>query len=226
MRKTLFTLNAGGTYAPDIVKLTYPYMERYARRIGADFHVITERKYPKYPVIYEKFQVYELGRGNDWNLFVDSDALISPDLFDITEHFSKDTVVQWGSDPSVRWDYDDYFRRDGRHLSACNWFTLTSNWTHDLWTPLTDMTPKEAISHIHPIISEVRRSMDPSHFLDDYVISRNLARYGLKYKVLKEMYDGFRIDGEPLLHHFYQFSEPEKFDILRNIVTEWQSKIR
>jgi len=224
MRKTLFTLSVDN-YAPDIFALTRPYMERYAQKIGAEFHVISERKFPDYPIVYEKFQVYELGRGNDWNLFVDGDVLIHPDTYDITEHVKKDTVAQWGADFNFRWDHDDYFRRDGRHLSTCNWFTLTSDWTHDFWTPLQDMTLKEALSHIHPAQYELQRSMKTEHFIDDYVLSRNLARYGLRYLQLRD-WDGFTIDKVPLLYHYFPRSNDEKLSMLRDLVASWDAKVR
>ena len=93
VKKTIYTLNIGD-YAPEICALTYPLIQAYARKIGADFHVIRERKFPEWPIVYEKLQIYELGRkhGNDWNIFVDSDTLINPEMFDVTEHLHKDTV--------------------------------------------------------------------------------------------------------------------------------------
>ena len=59
LRKTIYTVNIGD-YAPEICALTYPLMQAYARKIGADFHVIRERKFPAWPVVYEKLQVHEL----------------------------------------------------------------------------------------------------------------------------------------------------------------------
>ena len=76
MKKTLFTLNINN-YEPDITALTFPLMKRYAEKIEADFHVITERKITTTEFAgLEKFQIYELGREmkNDWNIFVDPDA--------------------------------------------------------------------------------------------------------------------------------------------------------
>lgn len=68
-KKTVFTLNVDG-YAPEITALTYPLIEAYAEKIGADFHIISERKFPEWPVTYEKLQIFELARemGNDWNI--------------------------------------------------------------------------------------------------------------------------------------------------------------
>ena len=77
MKKTLFTLNVN-KYSPEIVELTYPHLKAYAHKIGAEFVEITERKFKKMPVTYEKLQIFNLGKDNDWNIFIDADAMIQP----------------------------------------------------------------------------------------------------------------------------------------------------
>src|ERR1700723_715863 len=130
IRKTLYTLNIDN-YAPEICALTYPLMKNYARKIGAEFCIIDTRLFPEWPAVYEKLQIHQMARGEgfmdptgawvtkdppDWNIFVDSDALISPEFFDVTEQLSKDTVLHNGRDMGgIRWKYDEYFRRDGRN---------------------------------------------------------------------------------------------------------------
>src|SRR5512141_1373958 len=114
-KKTVFTLNVDG-YAPEITALTYPFIMAWARRIGASFHVIDERRFPEWPVVYEKLQVYALAQqmANDWNIFIDSDALVHPDAPDFTRLLSKDTVAHYGADmAAIRWTYDRFFQRDG-----------------------------------------------------------------------------------------------------------------
>lgn len=126
VKKTVYTLNVGG-YAPEISALTYPLLQAYAQKIGADFHVIRERKFPDWPMDYEKLQIHELAKehNNDWNIYIDSDALVNPEMFDVTEHLHKNTVCHNGKDlAGIRWKYDHYFRRDGRHIGSCNWFAI------------------------------------------------------------------------------------------------------
>jgi hypothetical protein len=78
------TLNIGD-YAPEICALTYPLLQSYARKIGADFYVIRESRFPDWPLVYEKLQIYDLARnGSDWNIYIDSDALVNPEMFDVT----------------------------------------------------------------------------------------------------------------------------------------------
>ena len=58
-KKTIFTLNVDG-YSPEITDITYPLIKRYAKHIDADLHIIKDRKFPDWPVTYEKLQIYEL----------------------------------------------------------------------------------------------------------------------------------------------------------------------
>ena len=114
LKKTIFTLKFDG-YGSDIAELTYPYMKIYTEKSGADFVEINQRKLPEYPVIYEKFQIYELTKDIDWGLFFDCDVLINPRIFDITEVVPMDTVSSLGVNPlEGHYDLDEYFLRDGR----------------------------------------------------------------------------------------------------------------
>jgi hypothetical protein len=187
MKKTLWTLNIEN-YAPEITELTYPLLLAYADKIGAEFRIINKRRFPDFPPVYEKLQIFELGQDSDWNIYVDSDAVIFPDMFDVTERVGKDTVVHQGQDHAGnRWRYDDYFRRDGRDIGSCNWFTVASNWCLDLWHPLEDLSLPEAVERIHPILIERNAGVTPEHLIDDYTLSRNIARYGLKFKTVAQI---------------------------------------
>jgi hypothetical protein len=213
IRKVIYTLNIGN-YAPEIRALTFPLMEAFARKIGAEFHVITERRFPDWPIPYEKLQIYALGQDADppdWNWFLDADTLVSPEMFDPTDHLSKDTVCHNGRDMAgLRWRYDQYFRRDGRHWGSCNWCTIASDWCLDLWHPLEDLTMEQAIANIQPTINERSCGVcDPEHLIDDYTLSRNIARYGLKAATLTDLYAklGIRVG---FLWHKYTLSNAQK----------------
>ena len=204
VKKTIYTLNIGD-YSPDITALTYPLIRRFAAKIGADFRVISERRWPEYNLCYEKLQIYELGRDSEWNIYIDGDTLVHPDFFDITEHLPKNTVLHNGYDMAGnRWRYDDYFRRDGRHIGSCNWFTVTSDWCMDLWRPLDDISYEDAVANIFPINEEIRHGMKPGHFIDEYVVSRNIARFGLKFDCLIEMLQRMKRLNDKYLWHEYR----------------------
>lgn len=220
MKKVIWTLNIGN-YAPELTALTYPLLVRYAKKIDAEFRIITERKFPDFPVVYEKLQIHELGRDYDWNYYIDGDALIHPDMFDVTNHLNKDTVCHTAQDMAGnRWKYDDYFRRDGRHIGSCNWFTVGSNWCLDLWKPL-DISMEEAIGNIFPIQHELNSGViTADHLIDDYTLSRNIAKYGLKFDTVRNIRAKTGDQGD-YFHHLYTISIPEKRKLMETTLIRW-----
>ncbi len=220
MKKTLFTLNIN--YPKEITDITYYFLTTYAKKIGADFQIIDTRKFPAFPIVYEKFQVYESGKNNDWNIFIDSDAMVHPDTFDVTELLPRDTVMTCGQDFAPgRFTYDRFFRRDGRHIGGGNWFTVASDLCIDLWKPLDDMDLFEAVKNIHPTIKERNSGIVPEHLIDDYVISRNIAKYGLKFKTFYQM---LKENGNPgeFLFHEYLYTTEEKIANLKKVLELWR----
>jgi hypothetical protein len=212
VRKTIYTLNIDD-YSPLIRRLTYPLFERYAKKIGADIVEITERRFPEWPVVYEKLQIYTMAqeRQDEWSIYIDADAIVHPDFFDPTDHLSKDTVLHNGHDMAGnRWKYDRFFRRDGRHIGSCNWFTVASEWCVDLWRPLDDLTLEEAVANIFPIQGEQTTGLiEASHLIDDYTLSRNIAKYGLKFDCLIDMKKRLN-DPADYLFHLYNIPETAK----------------
>jgi hypothetical protein len=221
LKKTIFTLSVDN-YAPEITELTYPLIKRYAEKIGADFHIISERKSPHMPPVYEKLQIYDLGRQmqNDWNIYIDSDALVHPDFFDVTNFIKKDTVVHNGADmANNRWRYDRYFIRNGRNIGSCNWFTIGSDWCLDLWHPL-DIPYEEAVNNIFPIQRELNTVITREHLIDDYALSRNIAKYGLKFKTMEQIRQEIG-DGGSYLSHSYLIPTEEKVKEMRKTLANW-----
>jgi len=220
--KVLYTLNINN-YVPELTALTYPLMKAYAHKIGAAFRVISERKFPEWPVVYEKMQIHELGKNNDWNIYVDSDTLINPDMIDITDHIHKDTVVHNGHDiAGNRWRYDRFFRRDGRHIGSCNWFTIGSDWCIDLWKPLDDLTLPQALENIFPIAQEIATGcFTKEHLIDDYTLSRNIAKFGLKFTTVQEIQRGLKDQGH-YMYHTYTKTVPDKIQSMKEVLNAWK----
>jgi hypothetical protein len=220
IKKTIFLLNINN-YAPELTALTYPFIERYAEKIGAGIHIIKERKYPDFPIVYEKLQVYELAQQmeNDWNIYIDSDALIHPETIDFTELIPKDVVAQNGTDMgAIRWKSDRFFRRDKRYIGTCNWFTIFSDWCIELYKPIDDMTLPEILASIYPNVAEMNFGMELGHFVDDFVISRNLAKYGLKYTTLKQLEVAHGLPEASFFWHQYLISTDEKVRQIKEII--------
>lgn len=226
VKKTIFTLVVDN-YAPEIRELTFPLLKAYADKIGADFYVITERKFPDWPPVYEKLQIYELGQQmqNDWNIYIDADALIHPDLVDFTVVIPKDTVMHHGNDfAPIRWRYDRFFMRDGRHIGSGNWFTIGSDWCIELWKPLDDLTFEEAQKNIFPTVDEDQSGVViGSHLIDDYTLSRNIAKYGLKFTTVRKLMPQFGFpEGTPFFWHAYTIPIESKVEEMKKVLKGWK----
>lgn len=223
VKKTIFTLNLNN-YAPDIIDITYPFIKQYAYKIGADFYEIKDRKFPDFPPTYEKLQIYELAQQmeNDWNLFFDCDALIHPDLFDVTCHIPRDTVAHNGADwAGVRWKYDRFFMRDGRNIGSCTWIIICSDWTIEVFKPLDDITLEDVKSHVFPIVSELQAGVTSERLIEDYVCSRNIAKYGLKFYTLMQMFDKLGMASANFFWHAYAVPNEEKIIQMKQVLKNW-----
>jgi hypothetical protein len=219
MRKTLYTLCVDN-YAPEIQALTFPLMKHYAAKIGAEFVVITERKYPEMPITFEKFQVGEMAleRGDEWAIFFDADTLIDPEMFDVTNHIGKQTVFHNGKDfNGIRWTWDRYMKRDGRGIGSCTWCVGASEWTvEDLWAK-PNIPLEEILGNIHITVGEHNSGhCKTEHLIDDYLLSRNIARFGLAFTTIMEVCGNLGVKGpqgqfvSPWLWHLYTISNEDK----------------
>jgi hypothetical protein len=222
MKKQIVTLDINGDYAPELKKLTMPTIEHYAHKIGADFNVIKEEKFkldPKSGHGGEKFQLYELSNGYDWTIFLDADALVHPNTPDWTEMVTKDVVLFHGLDNRfVRFKSTDYSRRSKCIIGACTWCTMHSDWCRDLWHPPT-MSWEESLAHISPIWDEVRTGLCPSeHLIDDFTVSENIARFGLKCQTIVDLY---KLCPGEYFFHLYNVDLMTKIVETKKVMTKW-----
>lgn len=220
-KKVIYTLNID--YTNKITDLTYPLLKRFANKIGADFYIIDQRRFPEWPVTYEKLQIYELAKeqNREWIYYIDSDAVVHPEFFDITELIQKDTVIHTGADfAPIRWKMDDYFRRNRRYIGSCNWFTVASNWCLDLWRPVDDLTLEQALENIYPTVYETSTVITKEHLIDDYILSRNIARYGLYFTSVAEILKKTDPNGNYLWHE-YTITVDEKVQRLKEMLQKW-----
>jgi hypothetical protein len=242
-KKTIYTLNIDN-YEPEIFELTLPYLKLYAHKIGADICIIQDRKISDKFAGLEKFQIYELGKEhkNDWNIFIDPDALIHPDFFDVTAMMTKDTTAAFGvSDfTPIRFRVDEYFLRDGRFFGKGNWFGVCSDWCLDYYHPLDDITLEEAMKNCFPMANELMagKAMSGHNMVEDYIVSRNIARYGLKHVLVSDMMKKYGKDmnylqqtvhsingqqvafGGPVFHVYLQSGE-QKVVMMEKQLKQW-----
>jgi hypothetical protein len=230
MSKTVYTLCVDN-YTPEITALTFPLMRAYAAKIGADFQVITERKYPEMPITFEKFQVAEKAkeRGDEWALFFDADTLIDPEMYDPTavKGVGKETVMHNGNDFSaIRWRQDKYMMRDGRNIGSCTWCVIASDWTYeDLWMK-PDIPLEEILGNIFITVGEHNSGhCKTEHLIDDYLLSRNIARYGLAFKTIAQLNAEKGMHGpngqnvSPWLWHLYTLPNDVKIRMMLAVLS-------
>jgi len=193
IKKTIYTLLTNG-FGEELAKMTFPLIKMYANKIEADFYLINERKFPdKYPT-YEKFQIWDLckERQDDWSFFIDYDTMIHPDFFDPTACLNKDTTCSgFVSDfTPLRFRPDEYFLRDGRFFGKGTWFIVFSDWCRDIFHPLNgeDISYEDAIKNMFPVMGElIKIKKTAESLIDDYLVSRNIARFGLKHVLLADI---------------------------------------
>lgn len=223
MKKTVFLLDID-EYEQEITELTYPLINRWAEKIGAGVFVIKERKFPEWPICCEKMQIYSLAKlyRSDWNIYLDLDTVVHPAFFDPTEHLSKDTVAHFMHDEAtVRWSLDNYHRRDGRFIGGGGWMSIASDWCLDLWHPPLPGTRSFLTMNITPTVMEIKAGLKPEHFLDEYIMSRNIARYGLKYIDVYQIMKRLGISDTNWIFHKYALSREQKLERIRTLIEAW-----
>ena len=207
MSKTIFLLNIG-KYLPKITKITYPLIEYYADKIGADIVKITKRKYPDFPITYEKFQIYDLA-SSEWNIYIDSDTFILPEFYDLTPFMDKS--VTYFPDNNVapsRYRVDKYFLRSNNLYSGPTNFVYTSDWCMDAWKPVDDLTLEEIKHNIYKVPRDFQdselcnKSFNSVHVIDDYLVSRNIAKYGLKVDSIDSIYE--KLYGHTNINYYHK----------------------
>lgn len=219
-RRVIFTLNIDN-YAPGIRALTRPLLERYAKYAGYDICDINSRAFPDWDVDLEKLQIYNLMKEYkiEFAWYIDSDAAIHPDLPPLHNLVPRDHCAHNGSDLApVRWRYTDdgYFQRDGRNIGSCCWNIVAWDWTRDVFHP-PDISFNDAMKNIR-IIEAERQSgvVTPAHLVTDYIVSRNIARYGLKYVNLNKW-----LGSGDYFFHLYTVPIDEKIVELRRKIKSW-----
>jgi hypothetical protein len=223
-KKMLVTL-AIDNYAPAITSITFPLLKHWAQKHRYDFHVITERKLSQTaPPVMEKFQCYHLIQKHEceYMIFIDADAMVHPDMYDPWEHIPKDHCFHNGHDMcNLRWTIaeDRFFKRDGRMLAGGNWLTGATDLTYDIWAPHDDLTIEQAIKNITPIVIEKKTVIEASHLVDDYLTSRNIAKYGLKFTEIQEV--SKRLGVNPYMWHQYVIGVEEKTVMMQKVLKEW-----
>lgn len=219
MRK-VYTLKVND-YFPELCAITIPWLRAYATRIGAEFVEVTERKFPEFPPTYEKLQLYDLTPENEWSILIDADIIVNPQFPNVLKIVPIDHIGLYMTYPAnMLFEADQYFARDGRALGIASNFLVVHNCNHDIWTPL-EIPYEEAVTKSKRL-----------HILDEYCISRNVARFGLK---VAGVYEGTsmpaprKILDDPLVDDLIHLdvstnSKTDVLDVARKVDAMWRAK--
>lgn len=223
MKKNVVTLNLN--YNPDIVKLTRPLIQRWAKKIDAEYIEITKRAFhDSWPLIVEKFQIADIARDThaDWSIYIDLDTAVKPEFFDFTAHLNKDTVSCFKTElATLKYRMDDVFLRDGRFLGIGGFFTACSDWCLDFWELPDEVEPEKLMEQIVPTAEEGKAWIEQRHLVEEYILSRNLAKYGLKFKSVLQLQKELGIPNTNYVMHWYYETDDRKVEKLRELVAAW-----
>ena len=129
MRKVIHVVNINDFF-PELFALTSPTIRSYAERNGYMINMITERKFPDYPINYEKMQGYEDGKDAEVNILCDADMLIHPEFPDVVTRLRRDSIA-FNDNYNISYKYHveriPYFMRDGRDVGIATNFVVTSD---------------------------------------------------------------------------------------------------
>ena len=218
MKKLIHVLNINDFF-PELFALTFPTIRAYAERYGYGINIISKRKFPDYPIHYEKLQVHEDGKHAEVNILCDADMLIHPQLPDMVTHLRRDSIAfndNYHVSTKFHVERIPYFMRDGRDVGIATNFVVTSNLTHDLWEPipLTSQQISDLAVPNNDEPSEWNRGW--GHYADEFALSFNLARYGLKYQgICPEDWQ------RPFLIHVGTGDKPKSLRIARETLAQW-----
>jgi len=180
MKKAVWVLLIGD-YFKELCEVTLPTIEAYAKKIGAEMHYITERKFPEFPMTYEKLQIHELGKEYTWNILIDADTVIKPSFHDVTQVVPPNFVAfEKEYKASFLFQANKWFVKDDRNKGIAGNFVVTSQLTHDLWKQLThddlsidNTNALVTFEELKAIFGKTRH-----HIMDEFTLSTNCAKYG------------------------------------------------
>jgi hypothetical protein len=177
-------------------------MKKYAENIGAEFLVLTERKYANLPITLEKFQLYDIDA--DYIIFLDADTLINPNAFDFSTLKSDIIVI-------AEWlDGADFLQTSPPGKNKIR--------VHPAFLAFSKESKYLVEPHENPLqYIENILNPNPKWHLDEYVMSLNLLKHGGNILTTKEHFpNAIAHDGNYLTTEQKIIMLKENIEILKN----------
>ena len=227
MKKLLVTLDINN-YNKEITKLTFPYMKQYAKNIGADFHIITKRKFPDLDISLEKFQLYDVCSNYDWVIFLDADCLINPETVDFTKLISEDRVlISKYISPEHHFYPKNIEEKYNLQYYAPFFFLVFHKYSKKCVKPYKNPLDyckyiniksqnEEFLKYLSSKITS-DNIVSPSWFLDEFLLTLNMHKYEIKTASLKEDFP------KPNIMYHASYSLDNKIKFLSNSIKKMKT---
>lgn len=219
-------------YPSTITNITIPFMKLWAKRIGADFKIIKDRKFPQFVISMEKFQIKEYLQEYDWVIFLDADLLVHPDTPNFTDFLQKDTFIHWAwMLASSKYKSNPMFQRDKRGLGIASTLICVSNWMEDLFD-IEGITQESLSDQIMMIQEEINFKrflgsdtywFSDGWFSDEFALAYNMAKYGLKAIAIRDFIEQLPVEPKTYCFaHEYLWTTEAKEKMLADTVVNWR----
>jgi len=203
MKKLLVTMDIGG-YAPELTKYTIHLMKEYCTLTDTDFVCITERKFPDFPITYEKFQISTLGKDYDYVMWLDADCIISLDTPSIPDMLYRNALAYFPTGHNL---FDGFFREElAGTISVCNYASITKKDGMAVWTPFPgtwEELQEEIIKYIDPLHALEQL---PKYEQTDEDTAYFKSTESMSPNILKAIHR--RVDELILTHNYASFKVP------------------
>lgn len=220
MKKTIFTLDVGD-YEPEITEITFPFMRFYANKIGADFVVLKERRFPEWPILFEEFQIRDHFDGLDWAIFMDADTFVHPECIDYTMYIPEGTVCPAKADMGASIHHDETLVKGGS-VRLGGFLTIAPKECFGIWD-LPEESLEEILEKCTPTMWEARHGMNPRHMPEEFVLSRNIAKYGYKVMPSDKINAQLGLPGTSWFWHKHVIPNAQKVHELKELL--WELRI-
>lgn len=226
MDQAIVTLTIGDKFQR-MAELTHPTIKRYADRIGADFVVISERKWPEYHIDYEKFQFRNLLLKYDRIHFIDTDCIVRedcPNLFQIVKPTEFGAFCEGTFIPERMQALEYIAKLSGQQIQM-----NLNNWRGEYWNAgmMVISTLHQRLFTMLPTDSKVE-GFGAQSWLNLLLINNKVAVKGIDYKFNRmTVMDAFT--GEPRhaswIIHYAGCPMPEEFllNTIREDLKVWES---
>jgi hypothetical protein len=74
---------------------------------------------------------------------------------------------------------------------------------------------------IFPTADELKRGVTPIRLVEDFLIGRNIAKYGLHFKMIKTLMKEWEVENAQMFYHIYAVPKEEKVAKMKDIYRVW-----